>query len=59
MVAHHQGCQHQGGSALSVDGLVGRAVANLGGAAEFAAAAGEQRARIAASAKDLGIKATQ
>ena len=34
-------------------------VLNLGGPAEFAAATEEQRARIAASAKDLGIKATQ
>ena len=32
---------------------------NLGGPAEFAAATEKQRARIAASAKDLGIKATQ
>ena len=34
-------------------------VLNLGGPAEFAAATEEQRARIAAAAKDLGIKATQ
>jgi hypothetical protein len=32
---------------------------DLGGPGEFAAATEEQRARIAASAKDLGIKATQ
>ena len=32
---------------------------NLGRPAEFAAASEEQRAGIAASAKDLGIKATQ
>ena len=32
---------------------------NVGGPAEFAAATEEQRAKIAAIAKDLGIKATQ
>jgi tripartite-type tricarboxylate transporter receptor subunit TctC len=34
-------------------------VLNLGGPAEFAAATEEQRAKLAAVAKDLGIKATQ
>jgi tripartite-type tricarboxylate transporter receptor subunit TctC len=50
---------------VAADPVIGERLAatgqllNLGGPAEFAAATEEQRARIAAAAKDLGIKATQ
>ena len=43
------------GARLSTTGQI----LNVGGPAEFAAATEEQRAKIAAIAKDLGIKATQ
>jgi hypothetical protein len=47
------------GVRLRISNVKLEACLNLGGPAEFAAATEEQRARIAAAAKDLGIKATQ